>query len=256
MHLKSSWLIFFSPCPACPLLLLSLLIWSVGTPESTNVEKNKDKLLNYPYVLLQSTESNANTNCMIFLIPVCIMHLPCFTYSKALLTIFRHMYCFSTSSNLCHCITLVLQMLQTPSKYNPNSLKVVKLLNKKYINLKKDLQISYSHILFMTERSKHMQGFHIYSTSLVPQFLCIVPKWIKSFFILNFDTQYSKMTTWTKFAWNSCKCIKNCTSVHHLCHVTQNWTLPLFTDHLSDVSMTWFSWTWFWKAHTCLYKVP
>lgn len=64
------------------------------------------------------------------------------------------------------------------------SCKTVKLKNI-YI-LKKDLQISYSHILFVTEHSKHMQGIHIYGTSLVPQFLCIFPKWIKFIFHLKF----------------------------------------------------------------------
>lgn len=51
---------------------------------------------------------------------------------------------------------------------------------------------------------------------------------------------------------------KYITCIHCLCHGTQNWDRGI----VSDVSTGWphvvilVDWTWFWKVHFCVYKVP
>ena len=81
------------------------------------------------------------------------------------------------------------------------------------------------------------------------------------------------MTKLKQVVRHFCKCIKNekqkyliYISIQTLCYETRSWAQvhPLFIDHHLDVSTNWLSppvvnsidWTWFWKAHTFLYKVP
>ncbi len=92
---------------------------------------------------------------------------------------------------------------------------------------------------------------------------------LNSLFFTKFYKQYPITTTWMKFVWifaNYKKKLKKGKSIHSLCLDTQNWApgtlFPLIMLEIF-LQLDWsppvvnsVDWSWFGKAHTCLYKVP
>ncbi len=125
------------------------------------------------------------------------------------------------------------------------------------------------------EQVVHPESIH--SASLFPHFVMLQPYFqngLNSLFSSKFYKQYPILTTWNKFVWNLCKFIKNkkrerkitCTEFTAFAMTLKiklrcilfpliilemilqlDWSPPVVNS---------VDWTWFGKAHTCLYKVP
>ena len=98
---------------------------------------------------------------------------------------------------------------------------------------------------------------------LFPNFVTLQPK--MDFFSSAIYTRYPIMTKQKCFGGKFLQMYKNkyLHSIQTLCYETQNWAQvhPVSIDHPWDISTTppvvnSIDWTWFRKAHACLYKVP